>query len=388
MKKIFISLISLIALLIPLNKAHAGASISTSASSIYEGNSITASITITEAAAWEVHINVSGAASSSNCSGLDFADSTSDTLNTTRTYTVTCTPTKTGTINFTINSNSNITNQEGNTTYLSGSTYVSVINKPVAQPQAPVTTPKPSTTPNITVTPKSSVNYLSSLTVEGSLVADFDGAKTDYTYTVSTETNSVVIDYIKVNQHASVSGAGEIVLDSDSKKVSLVVTAQNGDKKTYNVTIKKSSTGSLSVGAIISKYGKKSDGTYLNGFGLNTFASSVINELKAIDEKAEVSMTDSSNKTKTDGILATGDKITIKSGSETKTFIVVIYGDINGDGLINSTDLLKIRQHLIGPSKLSGEYFNAANVTKDNVLNSTDLLRIRQHLIGTKSIEQ
>ena len=62
------------------------------------------------------------------------------------------------------------------------------------------------------------------------------------------------------------------------------------------------------------------------------------------------------------------------------------YGDLTGDGKIDSADLLKMRQHLIGVSKLSGTYLNAADITKNGVVDSADLLRLRQHLIGINKI--
>ncbi len=67
---------------------------------------------------------------------------------------------------------------------------------------------------------------------------------------------------------------------------------------------------------------------------------------------------------------------------------IVVKGDLNGDGIIDSGDLLKMRKHLINTSQLSGSFKRAAMITDgDTTIDSGDLLRIRKHLIGTKSIE-
>ena len=55
--------------------------------------------------------------------------------------------------------------------------------------------------------------------------------------------------------------------------------------------------------------------------------------------------------------------------------------------MINSADLLKIRQHLLGTNILSGAYFLSSDINYDYTINSADLLRVRQHLLGTKPIE-
>lgn len=70
-----------------------------------------------------------------------------------------------------------------------------------------------------------------------------------------------------------------------------------------------------------------------------------------------------------------------------ETYTAVVYGDLNGDGTINSADLLKMRQHLIGTSSLSGAYLEASKLVNSNI-NSADLLRLRQYLLGTQSISQ
>ena len=87
-------------------------------------------------------------------------------------------------------------------------------------------------------------------------------------------------------------------------------------------------------------------------------------------------------------LLYTGSKTRITKGTTLyKEYTNIVIGDINGDATINSADLLRIRQHLIGTNTLRGAYFLSSDINYDNEINSADLLKIRQHLLGTKPIE-
>lgn len=87
----------------------------------------------------------------------------------------------------------------------------------------------------------SSDNYLSSLEVEGySISPKFDKKTTKYSLTVPNDVKSIKVKARESDSKASVSGDGTRKLNEGNNKLNVVVTAENGNKKTYtiNVTVK------------------------------------------------------------------------------------------------------------------------------------------------------
>ncbi|MDY5874242.1 MAG: dockerin type I domain-containing protein [Bacilli bacterium] len=140
----------------------------------------------------------------------------------------------------------------------------------------------------------------------------------------------------------------------------------NGNTGSDDITVVPSSK------TIIDNLGLKEYGNYLKGFNIG----STISSLKA----KELSVIYSS-----DNLIATGTKITFNDG---KSYTAIVYGDLTGDGLVNSADLLRLRQYLLSTKDLSGAYKEAADLTGDGIINSADLLKLRQYLLGQTNINQ
>ena len=79
-------------------------------------------------------------------------------------------------------------------------------------------------------------NNLSSLNVEG-FEFEFDKNKTDYSITVPNDTKSVKMGATAEDGKARVNGIGDFEVKEGDNLIEVVVTAENGDKKTYNLNI-------------------------------------------------------------------------------------------------------------------------------------------------------
>ena len=130
------------------------------------------------------------------------------------------------------------------------------------------------------------------------------------------------------------------------------------------------------------------DNDYLSGIPLKTDVSKINSMLEA--GSGTLRVVDKNGKTVTSGNLATGMKVqALANGKVYDTLTVVIYGDVNGDGNINITDLVQIQQYLFGTRDENNLYLFAANVSSrtnpswnDDVVNISDLVILQQVLFG------
>lgn len=79
-------------------------------------------------------------------------------------------------------------------------------------------------------------NNLSSLNIEGFDI-DFDSSVTEYSVSVPNDTKKVKIGATANDGNASVSGIGDYDVKEGNNEIKIVVTAENGDTKTYKINV-------------------------------------------------------------------------------------------------------------------------------------------------------
>ena len=225
-------------------------------------------------------------------------------------------------------------------------------------------------------------NWLSTLKV-GNYDINFDAGKTSgYSLEVGGAVSSVNISATTVNAKAKVEGVGTVALKEGNNTINVVVTAENGDKRTYTVNITRNIENKIPLKSI------SLNKTELSMFDGDTATLKVnYNPSTTTDDKT-VNWTSSNTKVATvskDGkITAVGAgtaTITAKVGNFTATCKVtvsskVIKGDVDADNEITIADALMIFKYKSDEVSLSTSQLKAADTDGNNAVELADALRI------------
>lgn len=133
----------------------------------------------------------------------------------------------------------------------------------------------------------------------------------------------------------------------------------------------------------------KVNGNIISGFNLKEIIVSNVKD--KINTKFNLEIYNSSGKKLAeDETIGTGSKIRLLENDKVKMeYKIVIYGDVNGDGKINSVDLLVLQRHILEIEKLQGVFLIAGNINKNGKNpSSVDSLLIQRHILELKLIEQ
>lgn len=90
-----------------------------------------------------------------------------------------------------------------------------------------------------------------------------------------------------------------------------------------------------------------------------------------------------------EGLIGTGCVVRMTREDESvEEYTILLYGDANGDGSINAIDLAAITRHLLDKTPLSDLMLMAADANRDEAVNAIDLATIVRHIFRKLTINQ
>lgn len=248
-------------------------------------------------------------------------------------------------------------------------------------------------------------NVLKNISVSGySLTPTFSKFTQEYDVIVNNNVKLIDISAEAMVSSSIVSGVGTYGISVGTNKVDIKVTAENGSTRTYTINIIRldetgADTGKNNIPIIQDPAQKAeiSSKTLLIDTSAKTITKITANDT-CENVKANIEVTsgytmkivnkDGSENTSN---IATGNKLLVidQSGNVVLEYTFILYGDVTGDGIINSLDMLYIKRDILGVSQLEGVYSQAGDTNRANDgINSLDMLYLKRHILGTKQIEQ
>ena len=187
-------------------------------------------------------------------------------------------------------------------------------------------------------------------------------------------------DVLTINENGIITA----LIEGDSK-IQVISEENNSIQTECHVIV----TRNLGENEIIFQEPLKPQGIYITGIPNN---NNTVSEIKKnIITNLETEIVNSKNEAlSNEDKVGTNCKLQIKENENLlKSYEFILYGDVNGDGRINSVDLLVLQRHILEIEFLEPIYQKAGNINKNGKKpTSVDLLLIQRHILGLKSIEQ
>ena len=226
---------------------------------------------------------------------------------------------------------------------------------------------------------------LTSLSVSGfELTPGFDTEVLEYMLVVPPTTSSITINAVPMDSTATITGAGNQPLITGTNVFEIKVTSGNGTVRVYKLTVAKNSPENFGELTFTDKYVPKDNIVYgiAPGKTVGTFRTEFVSVgLVTVTNAAGIQKTDND-------LIATDDVITVCSTNGVKyaDYKAAVKGDLNADGKINISDLLKIRNRILGSDEFSAVQAYSGDIDGNGSINISDLLKIRNHILGTNAI--
>lgn len=251
---------------------------------------------------------------------------------------------------------------------------------------------------NITYTKNPSSNaHLKNIIVNKSVLKPtFENNVFLYTVELPSEEDSIDITAILEDPKSKITMNGESYISGSTKTLSnlefgntsvkYVVTAEDGTVLTYEVVITRLSENEMITSE---QYGHTIEDGYIKTVSDNKTVLDMKNELDNDNEKLVIYESDGTTELSDTDLVGT-DKIVklIVDGKELDSKIIIVLGDVNGDGSIDTWDDADILSHYVGLINLTGAKLLAADINLDGEVDTWDDADVLSHYVGLKNIHE
>ena len=226
---------------------------------------------------------------------------------------------------------------------------------------------------------------LASLTVDGyELTPGFERDVTEYMIVVPENLSKIAINATALESTAKISGIGEIALPEKNNVLEVVVTAGNGDVRIYTVTVAKEDPVLIGKISFSDKY--TMTGLYIHGIAPDITVEQFVSNL-IVEGNGKV-VDSNGNEIAKGETLKTGYQINVYNTINELygVYYISVMGEIDGNGIVNMGDLLKVRNQILKQTGFSELQVFSGDIDRDGKINMGDLLKIRNHILGTKPL--
>lgn len=173
----------------------------------------------------------------------------------------------------------------------------------------------------------SSDSYLQSLTIDN-LGFNFD--KNILEYNLNTELDEINISAISSNENSTISGIGKKILELGNNSFNIIVTAEDNSTRTYTLNVNKVKMEDNKI--IFNGLTVNEDKNYIYKIEVGTSIDTIINSVSTNGKVSVIRDNDIS-------ITATGQKLKIDFDDYSVEYIIIVKGDVNGDGKVTLSDI-------------------------------------------------
>jgi len=221
-------------------------------------------------------------------------------------------------------------------------------------------------------------NWLSALTVtDRTFTPAFDTYRLQYEMSVPAAVSSLRVNATAYSATATVGGVGTVVLKSGMNTVPITVTAASGAVRTYTLSVYRTPSEE-NVPTLESEIYRIEE--TIQGIAPGTTVEQFLQNFTLSDSEATLLVVDRAG-AKVTGTVGTGHALQIVKGDTLLTaYPLLIHGDVNGDGQVDSTDARLTLQYAVKKIPALPEDL-AADVDGNGKIDSTDARLILQYAV-------